>query len=82
MTPGPTRMEVLVANTIDYFDDYRALLNIEDKVEGFYMNRSKPYWTRDGYVCRTVYGWGGSADGIPITKEEAAAFAKRLGGKL
>ena len=75
-------MEVLVAKIIEYFDDDPALLKIEDKVEGFYMNRSKPYWTPDNYVCRTVYGWGGSADGIPIGEEEAAAMAQKLGGKL
>ena len=75
-------MEALVAKTIEYFDDDPALLKIEDKVEGFYMNKAKPYWTRDGYVCRKVYGWGGSADGIPITEEEAAAIAEKLGGKL
>jgi hypothetical protein len=75
-------LEAIVATTIEYFDDDRALLKIEDKVNGFYMNRSKPYWTPDNYICRKVYGWGGSADGIPITEEEAAARAKELGSKL
>jgi hypothetical protein len=46
------------------------------------MNKSKPYWTQFGYVVRKVRGWGGSADCVPITEEQAAAFAKRLGGKL
>jgi hypothetical protein len=46
------------------------------------MNKSKPWWTHDDNMCRKVYGWGGSADGSPITEEWAAALAKRPGGTL
>ena len=69
--------------TVEYHKTENALYKIIDGWDGYTLNRAVPHWTENSYVVKKVQGWGGDADTEgPLTEEEAAAWAKELGGSL